>query len=231
MDPHVDLGSLAVLAILQEGPNHPYEIAHQLRVRYREEMEGHNTRSLYRAVERLTRDGMIEVAETLREGRRPERTVYRITPEGSAHLRYQLTDLLSNPRHGPLAFDAALSRIGYLCEADAVSALGVRLGALEGMVAQHRAASRSLHERLGLPRLSILELEWKVEWTEAEATFVASTIAAIRNRELDVDRAWLESLSESGAELPSTEGLPPDRIPLALRTSDEGGRGGSASGQ
>lgn len=224
---HPDLSALAALAILSEGPTHPYEIGHQLRLRYRDEMEGHTARSLYRAVDRLAEDGLVEVAETVREGRRPERTVYRITKEGRAHLRYQLSDLLSNPARGSEPFEAALARIGYLSEVEAVSALEVRLGALEGLVAHHRAAVRSLQERTHLPRLFMLEVDWKRQQMEAEIDFVTVTVGAIRARELDVDPEWIQSLSELGSEVPDLSGLPPDRIPLALRTGERRSRPGA----
>jgi DNA-binding PadR family transcriptional regulator len=71
-----DLTSLAVLAVLSEGVRHPYEISRVIKTRYQNEPVGNSSRSLYHAVERLSAGGLIEVAETSREGHRPERTVY-----------------------------------------------------------------------------------------------------------------------------------------------------------
>ncbi len=229
--PRIDLAALAVLAILSEGQSHPYEITHQVRVRYQDELEGHTARSLYRAVDRLTDEGLIEVAELVREGRRPERTVYRITEEGRSHLRYQLTDLLSNPRLGPQAFQAAIARLGYLSEIEAVTALEVRLGALEGLVAHHRAAHRSLRERSRLPRLFLLEVEWRLHQMEAEIAFVTATVAAIRSRQLDVEEDWLRGLAQTGAALPDLTGVPPERVPLAVRASPSVAAGGDRSSE
>jgi DNA-binding PadR family transcriptional regulator len=74
--------AMAVLELLLEKPMHPYEIAQVLRARNIEARANVKTGSLYHAVERLEAAGHIEVVDTQREGRRPERTVYGVTEAG-----------------------------------------------------------------------------------------------------------------------------------------------------
>ena len=50
--------------------------------------------------------GYIEPVETSREGRRPERTTYRITEAGKAELMDWLRELLSIPEWVPTPFEA-----------------------------------------------------------------------------------------------------------------------------
>src|SRR6516165_5318292 len=78
--------ALAVLACLAEHPMHPYEMAATMRTRGQDASIRLNYGSLYGVVETLLKRGLIEEQEVMREGRRPERTVYRITDDGTTEL-------------------------------------------------------------------------------------------------------------------------------------------------
>src|SRR5215831_16621691 len=106
--------ALAVLSCLYEKPMHPYEVAQTLRTRAKQDSIRLNFGSLYNVVDGLAAAGMIEPVETIREGRRPERTVYAITDAGSRELTEWLSELLSVPVKEYLQFEAALSLIGAL---------------------------------------------------------------------------------------------------------------------
>ena len=71
--------ALAVLACLTERPMHPYEMAATMRTRGQDQSIRLNYGSLYGVVDNLLKRGLVEEHEVVREGRRPERTVYRIT--------------------------------------------------------------------------------------------------------------------------------------------------------
>src|SRR5215470_13525176 len=101
--------ALAVLALLFERPMHPYEIAATLRERHKEESIKLRYGSLYTVIELLQREGFIVAQETEREGRRPERTLYAITPGGEAEMRDWLGALLRDPMKEYPQFEAALS--------------------------------------------------------------------------------------------------------------------------
>src|SRR5690606_29970564 len=72
--------ALAVLALTLAKPMPPYEMSLTLRERSKEGSVRLNYGSLYSVVDKLVRHHLIEPVETVREGRRPERTVYRATP-------------------------------------------------------------------------------------------------------------------------------------------------------
>ena len=71
--------ALAVLACLGERPMHPYEISSTLRQRGKEESIKLNFGSLYSVVAALEKHGLVVEQERVREGNRPERTIYAIT--------------------------------------------------------------------------------------------------------------------------------------------------------
>ena len=101
--------ALAVLGLLTERPMHPYEMSNTLRERAKEESIKLNYGSLYSVVESLQRHQLIEVQETIREGRRPERTIYAITDAGRTEFVDWLSDLLAIPVKEYTQFEAALS--------------------------------------------------------------------------------------------------------------------------
>ena len=106
--------ALAVLGCLAERPMHPYEMSATMRGRGKHESIKLNYGSLYTVVESLQKHGLIAVRETVREGRRPERTVYEITDAGRLEFTDWLSELISTPVKEYAAYEAGLSLIGGL---------------------------------------------------------------------------------------------------------------------
>src|SRR3982074_1984674 len=129
------LWSLAVLSLLRERDMHPYEMQRQMHVRYTDDLLALKRGSLYHAINQLQRDGLIEPVETSREGRRPERTVYRVTPDGEDELILWLRDLLSTPVREPSQFMTALAHLLQLDPTDALQQLQLRAVNLDATIA------------------------------------------------------------------------------------------------
>ena len=89
--------ALAVLVLLCERPMHPYEIAATLRMRHAEGSIKIRYGSLYTIIEGLQRECLVAVKEIVRDGRRPERTIYEITSAGQERMRTWLRDLIEIP--------------------------------------------------------------------------------------------------------------------------------------
>src|SRR6266568_4175220 len=123
--------ALAVLASLYEKPMHPYEMASTLRARGKEHSIKLNYGSLYTVVDNLAKHGLIEAGEAHREGRRPERTIYRITSAGRAEL--QAEPVKEYPQ-----FEAALSLLPVVPPDSAITLLRNRESALEKEIAEVR---------------------------------------------------------------------------------------------
>ena len=92
--------ALAVLVTLYERPTHPYDVAQTLRSRAKQESVRLNYGSLYAVVESLEKRGLIAAPETVREGKRPERTIYEITDAGAQEMIDWMTELIGVPQQG-----------------------------------------------------------------------------------------------------------------------------------
>src|SRR6478672_3819520 len=130
-----NLWSLTVLCLLRGRPRHPYEMQRLIREWKKDVFLDLKRGSLYHSIGRLQRAGLIEPVRTTREGRRPERTVYRITAAGEQELLAWLRELLANPARDATQFFAGLSFLGHLPPADALEQLDARAGLLEAEVA------------------------------------------------------------------------------------------------
>lgn len=168
---------------------HPYEVAQTLRVRAKHESVKLNYGSLYSVVDSLEKRGMIRATETVREGRRPERTVYEITDAGRREFDDWLTALLAQPAKEYLQFEAALSFIAGLSPEDAVAALQERCNVLQFWLTAMRAVLKEM-EAAGLPRLHGLEVEYMITLHEAELDWVRRLAKDIEGGSLDGLDQW-----------------------------------------
>ena len=140
-----------------------------------------NYGSLYGVVESLERRGLIEAQETQREGRLPERTVYRLTDAGRIEPHDWLTDLLSTPVKDYPAFQAALSFLPALPPAEAPRCCASAPSTWRPSSPRPRR-QRELVEKAGLPRLLWVEAEFAAVLREAELGYVRQLIARHRDR-------------------------------------------------
>ncbi|MCW7941164.1 PadR family transcriptional regulator [Streptomyces hygroscopicus] len=169
--------ALAVMVLLTEKPMHPYEIAQTLRRRGKDASLKINYGSLYTVVQNLEKHGFVEVAEVQRQGNRPERTLYGITDAGRVEAMEWLSDLLAVPVQEYPVFEAALSLLGMLHPDEVARLLGERLDTLEVRAASLRGGLEKLSE--ALPRLFLIESEYKLHMIEAEAAWVRGFLAEI----------------------------------------------------
>src|ERR1700757_3903406 len=126
--------ALAVLALLFERPMHPYEMGAILKQRHKEESIKLRYGSLYTVIALLLRRGFIAARETGRDGRRPERTVYEITPAGCDELRAWMAELIAEPVKEYPQFEAALCLLPVLPPDEALVLLKQRLDRIEQSV-------------------------------------------------------------------------------------------------
>jgi DNA-binding PadR family transcriptional regulator len=205
--------ALAVLACLLERPMHPYEISQTLKFRSKHESVRLNYGSLYGVVEGLERRGLIHAREVVREGRRPERTIYEITDAGMIELTDWLSDLMATPAKEYLQFEAALSFLPALPPDEALARLRDRCQALEIRLAQHRGARETALD-MGLPRLFALEDEYVTTLLEAELDWVRTLVDDIESGRLEGLDGWQGLFpDESGGVAPSN----PPRVSPAAR--------------
>jgi DNA-binding PadR family transcriptional regulator len=165
--------ALAVLATVRERPMHPYEMATTMRTRGKERSIKLNFGSLYTVVDNLAKHGLIEAIGAQREGRRPERTIYRLTDAGRAELEDWVAELIAAPVKEYPQFEAALSVMPVLPPDRVLALLRDRVAALEKDITQTRA---DLHAFDWLPRLFLIEEEYALTLREAELTWVRGIV-------------------------------------------------------
>jgi DNA-binding PadR family transcriptional regulator len=137
--------AVLVLELMVEGDLHPYEMRQKLLGRRRDLRVRITPGSLYRTVERLAEDGLIEVVETSRAGRRPERTVYRVTEAGTDAYVERVKDMVAMPVEEYPQYATVLACVHSLSKQDALVALERRRMMLEAEVAGYD----TVLERLG----------------------------------------------------------------------------------
>ena len=187
--------ALAVLTCLMEKPMHPYEITQTLRMRHTHEAVRLNFGSLYGVVASLEKRELIRAVETVRDGKRPERTIYETTEAGKAEVDEWLTELIASPEKEYLQFEAALALIGAMHPDRVLELLKTRCRALEALIEQEQAGQAQAAE-WKLPRLFLLEGEFMATLQKAELEWVNGLIADIESGELDgLDgwRTWVET--------------------------------------
>jgi DNA-binding PadR family transcriptional regulator len=178
--------AMLVLALLTEEPMHPYRMQQVIRERAQDELVNVAQRnSVYQTLDRLVRDGLVVAGGTSREANRPERTVYQVTDAGSATLHTWLTDMLRTPAREFPEFPAALALLAILPPDEVADLITERIGAL-----QTRRAARP-QPPPNLPRLFLVEDEYRDAVLAAELTWLHSLLADLRSGALTWNREWL----------------------------------------
>jgi DNA-binding PadR family transcriptional regulator len=204
-----NLMALAVLATVVQRPMHRYEMASLMRARGKERDMNIKWGSLYTVVANLEKNGFLEAIDVTRQGARPERTVYQITDAGRDELVAWTRELIAEPEAEHTRFVAGLSVLAVLSPRDVAALLRRRL---ERLTESIDALRTELAQAAELPRLFLIEDEYRIAMTQAEADWTRSLLdelSAGTFPQLDVWQRWHETgavpaefteLAERGAE-------------------------------
>jgi len=166
---------------------HPYEIAATLRMRHAEGSIKIRYGSLYTVIEGLQRECLVAVKEIVRDGRRPERTIYEITSAGQERMRTWLRDLIEIPVKEYPKFEAALSLLPAVPPAEAVALLEARSRRLGAMAEEIRARIEVVTKIV--EPLFLVENEYRLTLVEAERQFIDDLLRRIAEDQT-YTRAW-----------------------------------------
>jgi len=211
--------ALAVLACLWERPMHPYEMATTMRERGKEHSIKLNYGSLYTVVDSLAKHGFIEAVEARREGRRPERTVYRLTESGRVKLDAWMSQLIAEPVKEYPQFEAALSLLPVLHPDKVVTLLQTRIRILEKEIAEVRVLLDA-SGKAGLPRLLLIEGEYHLALRETELAWVRRLASELEAGTLEGQDGW-RHFYETG-QLPDWD-IDFSKLPEIPQATSEGG--------
>lgn len=167
--------AVAALALLAEGPTHPYEMYQTLVLRSEDRLVKVRPGSLYHTVDRLARQGLVRATGTEREGNRPERTTYEITEEGTQALGERVADIIATPVNEFPEFPLGLGEAHNLPVDTVIDLLRNRVGLMRADIALlddgiHRVRAK------GLPEKYWLDVRYLRTTAEAEAAALEALI-------------------------------------------------------
>lgn len=157
---------------------HPYQMRRLLKDRHKDEILALKKGSMYHAIGRLERAGLIEVDGTSRDGRRPERTTYRIAAAGTECLLGELQRIVATPKTESSEFMAAMSFLVYLSPEEAVQRLAERCRRLQDQVAVVSAGL--VAASAFVDRINLVENEYLLATLNAELAWVRGLEEDIR---------------------------------------------------
>jgi DNA-binding PadR family transcriptional regulator len=182
--------ALAVLVLLHEAPMHPYRMQRLIKDRGKDQVINVGQRaSLYQTISQLLREGLITFWGTTQQEGFPERTVYKLTDKGHETAVAWMRDMLSTPDPEFPEFPAAVSLLPLLRPEDALAQLEKRAGRLESQIAAIDA--EGLATAGSLPRLFLLEDEYRRAVLAAELGWVRAVSADLRSGQLTWNDEWM----------------------------------------
>jgi DNA-binding PadR family transcriptional regulator len=194
---------LLVLWQLYQQPMHVYRMQKLFEAEGKERIVNVRSRaSLYQTIERLQRLGLVEVAETIQQEGYPDRTVYAITDAGREAAQAWLREMLSETGGEYPEFIVALSMLFGLPVAEARTQLELRAERIAAQLDDSRRVLEAVPPEL--PRLFLLEEEYRVTMLESELNWLRGVIDDLRAGRL----TWSEESLQQAFEtfLPADDG-------------------------
>lgn len=128
-----DARTLMVLGLLRSGPQHGYEL-HRVLAAHGNLYADFKKPTLYHLLHRWAEQGVVQVhAEPGTRGRRGERLVFALTPQGHALFDQQLRAALSSWDRDGTTFEVAAAHLPWLPPREARTLLGRRRRAIEAL--------------------------------------------------------------------------------------------------
>jgi DNA-binding PadR family transcriptional regulator len=187
---------LIVLLNLFEGPTHVYRMQKLIEATGKDRVVNVRSRAtLYQTIERLERHGLVEVAKTVRTPGYPDRVEYAITDRGREVACEWLREMLGSAGEEYPEFIAALSVMFALPPDDARAQLELRELRLADELSEVERGLSGTDVPAGLPRLFLLEEEYRRAILETELSWLRSVIADLREGRLSWSEEWLREMS------------------------------------
>jgi DNA-binding PadR family transcriptional regulator len=186
---------LMVLWQLYQEPSHVYGMQRMFEAQGKDRVVNVRSRaSLYQAIDRLVRLGFVEVVETVHRQGYSDRVVYGITDSGRQVAREWLREMLSSTEGECPDFIAAVSVLFGLEPDDARAQLELRVERLAGRLAE--AEREFAGAPAGLPRLFVLEEEYRITMLKAELEWLRGVIEDLGAGRLTWSEQWLRELAD-----------------------------------
>lgn len=195
---HPQRSSLGLIVLWQlfNEPMHVYRMQKLFEAEGKDRIVNVRSRaSLYQAIERLQRLGLVEVSETIRQEGYPDRVVYAITDAGRDAAREWLREMLSDTSGQYPEFIAALSILFGLPVEEARAQLELRARRIAEQLADSERALAQAPPQL--PRLFLLEEEYRRTMLGAELDWLRGVIEDLTAGRIAWSEEWLRELFEA----------------------------------
>jgi DNA-binding PadR family transcriptional regulator len=193
---------LIILGMLIEEPMHAYRMQKLIRDRGKDTVVNVRQRtSVHQTLDRLLRLGLISIQETVRSDSRPDRTIYKITAQGRRAAKEWLSKILTSVGAEFPEFPAGVSVITLLTPSQAREQLENRAKNVRVELSELEAARLAAGS---LPRVFLLEDEYRSNVLSAELNWLESVIADLGDGALTWDASWLKKIAAEFA-LPDAE--------------------------
>jgi DNA-binding PadR family transcriptional regulator len=153
---------MTLLGLLASKPMHGYEVRQQMKNVGMEYWVDVPQGSIYPALQRMATDGFLEIDEVAKDGKRPTKTVYRITNEGRAeHLRLLRNAWVDPDLHG-FPVDVALYFVWFLPTEEIALLLSERIDLIDerllnvALARRHNEVAPQIFDDLPGPYMEIL---------------------------------------------------------------------------
>jgi DNA-binding PadR family transcriptional regulator len=189
------LGLLVLWQLFQE-PMHAYRMQKLFEAEGKQRIVNVRSRaSLYQTIERLERLGLVEVSATEHQAGYPDRVVYAITDAGRDIARRWLREMLSETGGQYPEFIAALSILFALPVEEAREQLELRAQSIAEELTETEAGLAAAPP--GLPRLFLLEEEYRRTMLSAELGWLRAVIEDLDHARLTWSAEWLREIAET----------------------------------
>lgn len=178
--------AVAALALLAEGPTHPYEMYQTLVQRSEDRLVKVRPGSLYHTVDRMAASGLVRATGTEREGNRPERTTYEITAQGTQALRERIAEIVGTPVNEYPEFPVGLGEANNLPVETVVALLRQRVSLLREEIGTLDEAIRKLMDK-GLPARYWMDVRYLRAMAEADVAALEALIDDLVSGEISWD--------------------------------------------
>lgn len=193
--------AMVILSFVLEAPSHAYRMHELIKQRGKNNVVNVAQRnSVYQTIAQLQAAELIRVRETRQDEGRPERVVYEITPLGKKTFYAWLEGMLAEPRREFNEFPAALATLMALSPNAVLAQLQRRREAQKQQLSHASSAMKTMLAK-GLPRLCLLDDEYKQVLLKAEIKWLDGLIAELESGEMTWNEKWLRKLAaqfESG---------------------------------
>jgi len=163
---------LILLGLLKESPKHGYEIKKRIKD-ILSLFAGIDVKSIYYPLRILEKKGLV-VKRISRQGRRPQRLVYELTPKGEGRFRELLSESFLNFNRPQFSLDLSLYFLNDIYPEVAKRRLRARMLILQKLSSTLKKTVSSLKVKRSSSSVRILE--HNLQMVETESKFLNSLI-------------------------------------------------------